>query len=162
MCSSPPKTYRAKLQLIIICPGSGLKGSTGWYSFGAPHAAAASPWRKLSSYKDSALSCQMPTLGWQPQLEAGQPLLLSPWPLHVRSLGFLPAWWPWSSWASSLAVVFSRISVPRDSGISCQASLSCIPFPKSQRAQTPGAERQTFSLRGGTAFASRERRQTST
>lgn len=160
--SNPPKTCRAKLQLNIICPGLGLKGLTGWFPFGAPHTVAASPWWKLSSYKDSALSCPMPGLGWQPQLEAGQPLLLSLGPLHIRSLGFLAAWRSWSSWASSLAVVFSQNECSKGlrhklPGIAFLYSISQVPA----RPDSRGRGTDLLSL-WRIAFTSRERRQTST
>lgn len=147
--NNPPKTCRAKLQLIIICPGLGLVGSTGWFPFEAPHTIAASPRLKLSSHKDSSLSCLMPGLGWQPQLEAGWPLCLSPRTLHIRSLGFLASWRSRSSWASPLAVVFSQNECSKGlrhkpPGIASLYSISQVPV----RSESRGRGTDLLSLWG--------------
>lgn len=140
VAQQPTQNLQSKTTTYDYRPGLGLIGSTGWFPFGAPHRVAASPGLKLSSSQGSSLSCLMPGLGWQPQLEAGRPLLLSLWPLHIRSLGFLAAWRSRSSWASSSAVVFSQNECSKGlrhklPGIAFLYSISQVPVRPDSRGR---------------------------
>lgn len=105
-------------------------GSPGQFPFEVPHTVAASPWLKLGSHEASSLRCTTPGLGW------GHSLRLAGLPHSPSGL------FTWGAWASSqhgglrVAGFSPRMSVPRGTGIRCQAppSLRSIPQP----TQIPG------------------------